>query len=204
MSLHAIQQKLNVPKNQQNSFGGFNYRSLEDILDALKPVLEPFEYSVTFDDQMVEVGGRVYVEATCFLRDKDFNVVASAKANAREPEKKPKFDDSQLTGSASSYARKYAASGLFAIDDTKDADTDAYTQATKESKPPKKTRKQAAEEETKLNEFKQALDESGTQDVLQEVFKDGWNYFKNANNFVLQSQLQDHYEQLKQSFQKAS
>lgn len=116
--LRYIQQNLSVPKTRENSFGGFNYRSVEDIETAVKPMLEQHKLTLTFTDKMIGVGDRVYVEATATLSDgKDAIYVV---AYAREAEKpKAKTDDAQLTGGCSSYARKYAAQGLFLIDDGK-------------------------------------------------------------------------------------
>lgn len=117
--LAYIQQNLKAPKNQTNNFGGYKYRSCEDILEAVKPLLNGG--TLTLSDFMVEVAGRPYVKATATLRykDKDERVTAFA----REAEIQKGMSDSQLTGATSSYARKYALNGLFLIDDTKDADT---------------------------------------------------------------------------------
>lgn len=123
MSLSQIQQKLKAPKGQFNKFGNFRYRSCEDILEAVKPVLAELDMSVTLSDEIEVAGDRVYVKATATLHGKN-GIVAKTTAFAREPSSKKGMDDSQITGTASSYARKYALNGLFAIDDTKDADTD--------------------------------------------------------------------------------
>lgn len=119
-SLKHIQNELKAPKNQTNTFGGYKYRSAEDILEAVKPLLYKYNCTLTISDDIVEVGGRIYVKATATL--KDGSAVETATAFAREPETKKDMDDAQVTGSTSSYARKYALNGLFAIDDTKDAD----------------------------------------------------------------------------------
>lgn len=117
--LAAIQTKLHAPKSQKNTFGGYNYRSCEDILEAVKPLLDGLVLTIT--DEMTEVGGRIYVKATARLTDgKD---AITATAFAREAESRKGMDDSQITGSASSYARKYALNGLLLIDDNKDADS---------------------------------------------------------------------------------
>ena len=117
--LAAIQTKLHAPKNQKNTFGGYNYRSCEDILEAVKPLLDGLVLTIT--DEVTEVGGRIYVKATARLTDgKD---AMTATAFAREAESRKGMDDSQITGSASSYARKYALNGLLLIDDNKDADS---------------------------------------------------------------------------------
>jgi len=121
--LQGIQSSLKAPKGQTNKFGGYKYRSCEDILTAVKPLLAENECSLIIHDEIVEVGGRVYVKATCELLDSnDSNAVVSSTGFAREAEVKKGMDDAQITGSASSYARKYALNGLFAIDDVKDAD----------------------------------------------------------------------------------
>lgn len=120
--LQGIQSSLKAPKGQTNKFGGYKYRSCEDILTAVKPLLAEWGCSIVIQDDIVEVGGRVYVKATVSLADNDTELAVSATAFAREAEAKKGMDDAQITGSASSYARKYALNGLFAIDDTKDAD----------------------------------------------------------------------------------
>ena len=122
--LTDIQNELKVPKNRFNSFGEYKYRSCEDILEAVKPLLAKHGATLTLKDEIVEVGGRVYVKAVAILRYGDDAEVVTAFA--REAEEKKKLDVSQITGTASSYARKYALNGLFLIDDTKDADTDEY------------------------------------------------------------------------------
>ena len=119
--LNLIQTKLSVPKNQRNSFGNYNYRSCEDILEALKPLLKETETSLTINDDLVCIGNRYYVKATATLHSGEENI--STNGFARESENKKGMDDSQITGATSSYARKYALNGLFCIDDTKDADS---------------------------------------------------------------------------------
>lgn len=116
--LNAIQQKLKAPKNQKNAFGGYNYRSCEDILEAVKPLLG--DVCLTITDEVVQVGDRYYVKATARLFWQ--NDIIENAAWAREPDVKKGMDEAQITGATSSYARKYALNGLFAIDDTKDAD----------------------------------------------------------------------------------
>lgn len=118
--LKKIQKELKAPKGQYNDFGNYKYRSCEDILNAVKPLLG--DLLLTLEDDIVEVGGRVYVKATAKLSDGEKEI--SVNAFAREPEHKKGMDDSQITGATSSYARKYALNGLFCIDDAKDADTE--------------------------------------------------------------------------------
>lgn len=120
--LIEIQSKLKAPKNQRNNFGNYNYRSCEDILEAVKPLLKDVKLSLIISDEIINVGERFYVKATARLFDDMGKEIASVSAVAREEESKKGMDASQLTGSTSSYARKYALNGLFAIDDTKDAD----------------------------------------------------------------------------------
>lgn len=120
--LSQIQSKLNAPKGQYNSFGKYNYRNCEDILQALKPILAEHKCHVSLSDEIVIVGNRFYIKATATITDSENNSF-STTAFAREAESKKGMDESQVTGSTSSYARKYALNGLFAIDDNKDADT---------------------------------------------------------------------------------
>lgn len=161
-SLLAVQRDLKAPKGQFNSFGKYKYRSCEDIVEAVKPLLNENGLILTMSDDVVEIGNysykkdgdetieinsrRVYIKATATVIDVVTGDKIEVSALAREPEEKKGMDSSQITGTASSYARKYALNGLFAIDDTKDADTDAYnTQTTqKEKNPPAedKVRKQ--------------------------------------------------------------
>jgi len=120
--LSEIQSKLHAPKGQTNAFGKYKYRSCEDILSAVKPLLIEFGVSLIITDEMVLIGDRYYVKASALLEDgKGFT--AKAEAYAREPLSKKGMDEAQITGATSSYARKYALNGLLAIDDTKDADS---------------------------------------------------------------------------------
>ena len=124
-----IQAKLKAPKNQRNNFGKYNYRSCEDILEAVKPLLAEENSFLTLSDKIINVGNRNYVEATAVIFMAEGNSI-SVTASACEAEVKKGMDSAQITGSASSYARKYALNGLFAIDDTKDSDpTNTHGQA---------------------------------------------------------------------------
>jgi hypothetical protein len=120
--MQSIQSELKAPKGQTNKFGGYSYRSAEDILEAVKPLLNKYNCFLTVSDEIVEVGGRVYVKATATVHESHSDPIAVTTAFAREAEVKKGMDEAQITGSASSYARKYALNGLFAIDDTKDPD----------------------------------------------------------------------------------
>jgi hypothetical protein len=118
--LSKIQKTLKAPKNQRNIFGKYNYRSCEDILEAVKPLI-PEDYNLRIKDELVNVGERYYIKATAIFSDGENEI--SSEALAREAINKKGMDESQITGACSSYARKYALNGLFLIDDTKDADT---------------------------------------------------------------------------------
>lgn len=120
--LQNIQSRLKVEKKNYNSFGGYSYRSCEDILEAVKPLLVENNLALVMTDEVEAVGERYYIQATAILYDTENGTNISATAYAREAKEKKKMDDAQVTGSSSSYARKYALNGLFAIDDAKDSD----------------------------------------------------------------------------------
>ena len=122
MKLVVTQQALKANKNQYNSFGKYAYRSCEDILEAVKPILAANQMFLTLSDDVVEGGGRVYIKANATVVDAETGESVSVTAFAREEDSKKGMDASQVTGAASSYARKYALNGLFAIDDAKDSD----------------------------------------------------------------------------------
>lgn len=125
--LLKIQIELKAPKGQYNSFGKYKYRSCEDILEAVKPLLQENKCTLTIRDNMEQIGDRYYIKATAILADTEAdNTIITNTAYAREEESKKGMDGSQITGTASSYARKYALNGLFLIDDTKDADTNEF------------------------------------------------------------------------------
>lgn len=125
--LLKIQIELKAPKGQYNSFGKYKYRSCEDILEAVKPLLQENKCTLTIKDDMEQIGDRYYIKATAILADTEAdNTIITNTAYAREEESKKGMDGSQITGTASSYARKYALNGLFLIDDTKDADTNEF------------------------------------------------------------------------------
>lgn len=132
--LAAVQRDLRAPKNQRNEFGGYNYRSCEDILEAVKPLLDREKLTLCIYDTLEAIGARYYIKATAQVFDRETESAIEAYAYAREEETKKGMDASQITGSASSYARKYALNGMFAIDDTKDAD--ATNDHGKRSNPP--------------------------------------------------------------------
>ena len=121
-ALCYIQANLKCPKNQKNNFGNYSYRSCEDILKSLKPILKETQCYIKFEDQVLTVMDRVYIRSTALLHHIPSNKNLESSAQARESESKKGMDASQITGTASSYARKYALNGMFAIDDNKDAD----------------------------------------------------------------------------------
>ena len=177
--LLEIQHKLKAPKGQYNNFGKYKYRSCEDILEAVKPILYEVGCTLTLEDEVVLIGDRYYIKATARLKGEDTDEVVTAYA--REAETKTGMDASQITGTASSYARKYALNGLFCIDDTKDADTDEYAEQTRKDKD-KKTPEQKKTEQKPTKEvfdpnhplWQKALDKmlqgKGSIKALQEVY----------------------------------
>ena len=124
-NLVNIQNELKAPKSNFNSFGKYRYRSAEDILTGVKPLLQKYSCTMTVSDEITFIGNRFYIKATVTITDEEGNT-ESVSAYAREDESKKGMDGSQITGTASSYARKYALNGMFLIDDTKDADTDEF------------------------------------------------------------------------------
>lgn len=128
--LSAVQSELKAPKGQYNSYGKFNYRSCEDILEAVKPLCVANKALVMISDKVEQIGDRFYIKAFVTFRDLESDAEIVATAYAREDESKKGMDGSQVTGATSSYARKYALNGLFCIDDTKDADTDEMQRQT--------------------------------------------------------------------------
>lgn len=171
-TLSDIQSKVKAPKGQTNNFGNYKYRSCEDIVEAVKPIINPLGYHLILSDEMVMLGNRFYIKATATLTNGKDSY--DAVGYAREEETKKGMDSSQITGAASSYARKYALNGLFAIDDTKDSD---HTNDGKEE--PKK--KEQSNELPWLNEgtedYKKvvarlsAKDSKGTIEDVKKVYK---------------------------------
>lgn len=152
--LVAVQAALKAPKGQFNKFGGYKYRSCEDILEAVKPLLLEQGLQLTITDEPVEVGGRIYIKATATVTDG--SETAAVSGYAREAETKKGMDESQITGTASSYARKYALNGLFLIDDTKDADATNDHQKPKAAPKPKQAPKPKAAPQPQGGELKAA------------------------------------------------
>ncbi|HGE5446221.1 TPA: ERF family protein [Escherichia coli] len=176
--LWTVQQTLNAPKNQRNNFGGYNYRSAEDILEAVKPLLQSI--TLTVSDEIVLIGNRYYVKAMATLSDGEDEIAATAYA--REEESKKGMDASQLTGATSSYARKYALNGLFCIDDARDPDTDAYAKQTgqqprQQKNPPKQQpqqQKAPPNPDEVLARFCDAAAKAQDANKLREIFGKCW------------------------------
>lgn len=145
--LQHIQTELKAPKNQKNTFGGYQYRNLESILENVKPLLDKYKAVLTLTDDIITVSERVYVKAIATLTSVEDGDNITVSAYAREDVAKKGMDLSQLTGSCSSYARKYALNGLFCIDDTKDADA-TNTGDEQPKTPVRRSRRKIAVDET--------------------------------------------------------
>lgn len=124
--LVLIQSELKAPKGRKNTFGNYKYRSCEDIMEAVKPLLRKYAVMLSIRDEVEHIGDRYYIKAVAYLEDTESDGFYSVSAFAREDDQKKGMDAAQVTGASSSYARKYALNGLFLIDDTKDADTDEF------------------------------------------------------------------------------
>lgn len=154
--IRDIQEELKAPKSQYNRFGGYAYRSVEDILTAVKPLLVKEKADLTLTDELVLIGDRYYVKATATYEDKGGKKVVTGYA--REAENKKGMDASQITGTASSYARKYALNGLFLIDDTKDADSEEYHRRTGPATKKQSTQRQVTKEQQVISAKKRQYD----------------------------------------------
>lgn len=162
--LVSIQSELKAPKGQFNSFGKYKYRSCEDVLEALKPLLKENECFLNMSDEIVLIGDRYYIKATATITNNS-GTSLSVSAFAREEESKKGMDASQLTGATSSYARKYALNGLFAIDDNKDAD------ATNKGDEKKEERRNGEDLKDKLESLKVKIDNCKYADEVLSI----WN-----------------------------
>jgi hypothetical protein len=161
--LLAVQAELKAPKGQTNSFGKYKYRSCEDILESVKPLLKKYNATLVISDSLELIGERYYIKATATFQDVETDGVIENTAYARESAEKKGMDDSQVTGATSSYARKYALNGLFLIDDTKDADTDEFRnqQKTKEER----------DFDKKVEDDKKAIISKKDQAILENMVK---------------------------------
>lgn len=172
--LSNIQNELKAPKGQFNKFGGYKYRSCEDILEAVKPICKKYGTTLILSDTISNKGERYYIEATATL----YNIEADANgaiqkventAYAREEENKKGMDGSQITGTASSYARKYALNGLFNIDDTKDADTDEFTKQ-------QQIDDEKVIDKTKVDALNKSIENAGIKDEVVELILGQYGY----------------------------
>lgn len=186
--LQHIQTTLHAPKNMWNSFGKYKYRNAESIQEALKPLLDDTRTALTIEDEIVPVGHRFYVKATCRLYDLDTDEQVIITAYAREAEEKSGMDPAQITGAASSYARKYALNGMFLLDDTKDPDTDEAkieADAKAEKAKPKETPGEAMKKELIQLAFKAGVEtkticeQAGVKD-LKDIDAKTFGYIKTA------------------------
>jgi len=189
MNLQEIQAELKAPKSQENKFGKYKYRSCEDIVEAAKPVLAKRDAYLLLSDEIKQIGDRIYVCATATISNGEKEI--SVNGWAREPLDRKGMDESQITGAASSYARKYALNGLFAIDDTKDADSMDNTQPTHRFK--------KGEAEAILSQVKDCLnsgDETGLKQILDEYQEEAekmkvWGLFTSAERTAIKNLLGD-------------
>lgn len=173
--LTELQNELKAPKNQRNNFGKYSYRSAEDILEAVKPLLKKYNAQLVIYDKPIMVGEWHYIEATATLTIGDKQIINTA--SAREATVKKGMDESQITGTASSYARKYALNGLFLIDDTKDADTNEYRATTHQSasRLQQSAKTSADTLQTFTNVYKQLTSIAGkdkTKEIYQKIIAD--------------------------------
>lgn len=203
--LANIQKNLNAPKNQYNSFGKYNYRSCEDILEGVKPLLGDLFLSIT--DEVVMIGDRFYVKATATITDGES--MHSSTAMAREELTKKGMDSAQVTGATSSYARKYCLNGLFGIDDSKDADTDEHknqSDAKSAYQNKESNKKQPAEQKKKPspNYLLSHFTEAARDMTLPELSKAyNWSFNELANSPEHQSKLTDVYTIRKEELEAA-
>ena len=191
--LMKIQTMLKAPKNLYNSYGGFSYRNAEGIYEAVKPLLNQLNMTLIINDSVQNVGTKNYIKATAYLTDCETGEQLFSCALAREAETKKGMDDSQITGTASSYARKYALNGLFLLDDTKDEDSDECRKY-KENKSkaesaeptqPATFKPATAQQIHKINEYIMAY--AGMCEGASEG--DIWNTLKKKYGFTKQSEI---------------
>lgn len=190
--LKEIQTMLKAPKNLYNKYGGFNYRNAEGIYEAVKPLLNKLNMTLVINDSVQNVGTKNYIKATAYLTDCETGEQLSSCALAREAETKKGMDDSQITGTASSYARKYALNGLFLLDDTKDEDSDEcrkYKENKSKAEPAEPTqptfKPATAQQIHKINEYIMAY--AGMCEGASET--DIWNTLKKKYGFTKQSEI---------------
>jgi len=195
--LLEVQVRLNAPKNQYNGFGNYYYRSCEDIVEAVKPLLKEVGLLLVFSDEIVYLGDRFYINASAAVIDVETGERLAVTAQARESAEKKKFDEAQLTGAASSYARKYALNGLFAIDDNKDADTQPPPEKNETPKKPEKKKSGLSDSELTTKEKKHlwakakeaGLDGDGLIEFMKRVHTTKLEDYKTADKDFIISEL---------------
>lgn len=196
--LAEIQSTLNAPKGQYNNFGKYHYRSCEDILEGVKPLLNGLFLSIS--DEIVLIGDRYYVKATATITDGESS--HSASAMAREASEKKGMDDAQITGATSSYARKYCLNGLFGIDDSKDADTNEHRQqSASSSQQPKQQQKAKPAPAATLAAFTEAALHKKTPEELKQAFSKAWQMLAGTPE---QAKAKEVYDLKKSEFEGAS
>lgn len=194
--LQKIQTALKAPKNQHNSYGGYNYRSCEDIFEGLKPCMEEQGTALVITDDIVTIGDRFYVKAVATLYSTEDGSSISNTAYAREETTKKGMDGSQITGSSSSYARKYALNGLFCIDDTKDADTDEQKKQS-EAKAQRQEAQQQRQQQSRGQQSQQQPQQQPSEPAVTGVAFTGeyqgriWALYKGAKRYIANLSLED-------------
>lgn len=171
-----IQKELKAPKNQRNNFGKYNYRSCEDILEAVKPLNAEQGLLLTIRDEIEYIDGRHYVKAVCEITDGDSAIISCAYA--READNRKGMDEAQVTGSASSYARKYALNGLYLIDDTKDVDTEAHQKQIKQSQ-----KQQKPKQSDQQNEFQE--NRKVTNDIMKKIAEETGKTIQEVGSYLI-------------------
>ncbi len=196
-SLNYIQSNLKAPKGQYNSFGKYNYRSCEDILEGVKPHLQETKTCLVISDEIVTIGEHNYIKATATLYSADGGAVANS-AFAKEPLEKKGMDPSQITGATSSYARKYALNGLFCIDDNKDADTDEYAAKTTQTKAKPKASETNTIREKRIKEeyLKSITQQMGIKQINPKLISEHINktFNKKTSNELTEDELKALYD----------
>lgn len=189
--LSLIQREMKAPKNLFNSYGGYKYRNAEGILEAFKPFEEKYNVCLLIADSVEECGGRVYIKATAHFIDLENGTEVTAAAYAREAVTKKGMDDSQITGTASSYARKYALNGLFLLDDTKDADTDENRREREARQEKEKTGKQKIDKTKAVALAKLIVGKGGkVEDILAEYSVERLSELTEEQNFEIVKRFQ--------------
>lgn len=195
--LATIQHTLNAPKGQYNNFGKYHYRSCEDILEGVKPLLDGLFLSIS--DEIVLIGDRYYVKSTATITDGETS--HSATAMAREALDKKGMDEAQITGATSSYARKYCLNGLFGIDDSKDADSNEHKQQQNNARPQQQQQKPKPQPDAVLAAFSEAALQKTTLEELKQAFAKAWQMLEGTPE---QAKAKEVYEMKKSELEGAA